>query len=203
MEPLLTLQDVACRRGRLPVLSGVSLTVSRGEAVILRGPNGAGKTTLLRTVAGLQPVAKGTLNVDADAVGYSGHADGVKSTLTVSENLTFWAQLFGQKDIEPALEAYDLTPLRDRMAGALSAGQRRRLGLARLLVTGRTLWVMDEPTVSLDVASVGLFVAAVESHLARGGALLAATHLDFGFEARTIDVAAFKATKIEVDEAFL
>ena len=147
--PLVTLEGLACSRGGLIMIAGVNLSVAPGEAVVLRGPNGSGKTTLLRTIAGLQPAAAGTMSVDPDDIAYAAHSDGIKSTLSVGENLTFWAGLFGQSGIDSALSAFELTSLKARPAGALSAGQKRRLGLARMCVTGRALWLMDEPTVSL------------------------------------------------------
>lgn len=202
---LLDVHDLGCARGGLPVLTGVSLTLKAGGALILRGPNGSGKTTLLRTVAGLQPPIEGRIEAEPDSIAYAAHADGIKSTLTVAENLAFWAGLFGTADIGPALAAFDLATLRDRMAGRLSAGQKRRLGLARLAVTGRPVWALDEPTVSLDAASVALFAAAVRAHLDSGGAALIATHIDLGLDAETLDLSAFRATRAArtaFDEAF-
>jgi heme exporter protein A len=128
--------------------------------------------------------------------------------LSVRENLIFWAEVFGQSDILPALAAFELEGLSDRLAGTLSAGQKRRLGLARLLVTSRPIWVLDEPTVSLDMASVEMFGAAVRDHLGNGGMALIATHIDLGLaDAKTLDVTPFIA-RAEVpmgssDEAFL
>ncbi len=170
------------------MISGLSVALSPGEALILRGANGSGKTTLLRTVAGLQPPLDGQVRVNDEAVAYAAHADGVKSTLTVTENLSFWAALHGVSDLRPAMEAFDLTTLSDRPAGALSAGQKRRLGLARLLVTDRPVWALDEPTVSLDVRSVGLFAAAVKQHLERGGVALMATHIDLGLDVSVLNL---------------
>lgn len=202
--PLLSLADVAVRRGGVTLLAGVSFSLAPGEALVLRGPNGSGKTTLLRTVAGLQPAAGGRVEADPEAVAYAAHADGLKGTLTVAENLDFWAGLFGTAGIDRALEAFDLAALRHRRAQALSAGQKRRLGLARLLVTGRPLWVLDEPTVSLDARAVGLFADAMREHLGTGGAALIATHIDLGLEARVLDITEFKPAQSEtVDEAFL
>lgn len=187
------------------MLAGVSLTLAPGQALILRGPNGSGKTTLLRTIAGLQPAVAGRIEAEPDTIAYAAHSDGLKGTLTVAENLEFWAALFGTRGIEDALAAFDLSTLRDRMAGRLSAGQKRRLGLARLLVTGRPVWALDEPTVSLDRASVALFAEAVRAHLAEGGAALIATHIDLGLDADTLDLSAFRATRAlagDFDEAF-
>lgn len=203
--PLLSIEDLACGRGGLAILSGVALQVASGEAVVLRGPNGSGKTTLLRTVSGLQPPYAGRVSVKPDSVAYAGHLDGLKGTLSVSENLSFWAELYGGGDVTAALDAFELVPLKHRRAQALSAGQKRRLGLARLLVTNRPLWVLDEPTVSLDAASVRLFANAIKSHLTLGGAALMATHIDLGIDARDIDITAFRAEvqPQAFDEAFL
>lgn len=202
----LTISDLTIARGGVPVLEGVGFAVSAGQAVILRGPNGIGKTTLLRTVAGLQPPVTGTVNGAEDRIAYAGHSDGIKPTLTVTENLRFWASVFGTDSIQPALDAFDLNALTNRHAGNLSAGQKRRLGLSRLLVTGRPVWVLDEPTVSLDVASVEMFADAVRAHLGQGGSALIATHIDLGLEGTVLDVGPFKASPRAVhdfDEDFL
>ena len=202
----LHVRDLAVSRGGLTILEGVSFDLSGGEALVLRGPNGIGKTTLLRSVAGLQPVAEGNVSGAEDQIAYAGHSDGLKAMLSVTENLRFWASVFGLSNIEPALTAFDLADLRTRMAGTLSAGQKRRLGLARLMVTGRPIWVLDEPTVSLDTASVALFAEAVRQHLHAGGSALMATHIDLGLdEARILDLTPFKAgpQARHMDEAFL
>lgn len=203
----LTIRDLCVARGGLPVLQGLSFTLAPGQALILRGPNGSGKTTLLRTLAGLQPPLAGQIDGAEEQIAYAAHSDGLKAMLSVRENLTFWADVFGQIDIAPALDAFALTPLIDRLAGTLSAGQKRRLGLARLLVTGRPIWMLDEPTVSLDVDAVAQFATAVRAHLRVGGAALIATHIDLGLEAEVLDVTPFRATPDTragaSDEAFL
>lgn len=203
----LTLVNVAVARGGVPVLGGVAFTLRAGEAMILRGPNGAGKTTLLRTIAGLQPPLSGTIDGAADRIAYGGHADGLKGMLSVAENLSFWARVYGHSDIEPALATYALGPLRSRLAGTLSAGQKRRAGLARLMVTGRPIWILDEPTVSLDSHAVALFADAVRAHLGMGGMALMATHIDLGIDAHLCDISGWAAAPQELlgasDEAFL
>lgn len=196
----LNVSDLSIARGGLPVLEGISFELKPGQALILRGPNGIGKTTLLRSIAGLQPPLGGAVSGGEDQIAYAAHSDGLKSALTVTENLQFWASVFGTHNVEPALQAYNLTTLRDRPAGALSAGQKRRLGLSRMMVTGRPIWVMDEPTVSLDQASVVLFAQVVRTHLEAGGSALIATHIDLGLDARVLDVGPYKAAPLDIDD---
>ena len=205
---MLNVTDLAIARGGKPVLAGVSIELAAGQALILRGPNGVGKTTLLRTIAGLQPALSGEVTGAEEQIAYAAHSDGLKAMLSVRENLTFWAEVFGKSDIEPALKAFDLNDLAERLAGTLSAGQKRRLGLARLLVTARPIWVLDEPTVSLDTASVDMFGRAVRTHLQNGGIALIATHIDLGLtDAKVLDVTPFIARSDvpmgSSDEAFL
>lgn len=201
----LTVSNLAIARGGIPVLEGISFALGAGEALILRGPNGVGKTTLLRTIAGLQPPVEGTIDGAEDRVAYAAHSDGIKPTLSVTENLTFWASVFGARGIDAALAAFDLEALADRPGGSLSAGQKRRLGLARMIVTGRPVWIFDEPTVSLDTRAVTMFADAVRSHLASGGSAIIATHIDLGLDGRVLDVTPFKARPRDIfsDEAFL
>jgi heme exporter protein A len=203
---VIAVRSLAVARGGVTVLQGLGFAVAPGQALILRGPNGSGKTTLLRTLAGLQPPVAGEIDLAPDAVAYAAHADGLKSTLTVAENLAFWAAIYGGPAPDQATEALNLTTLVRRRAGELSAGQKRRLGLARLLVTGRPLWLLDEPTVSLDVASVALFAGVVRGHLAAGGAAIIATHVDLGLpEAQVLDLDPYRVrimARDGFDEAF-
>jgi heme exporter protein A len=199
----LRVTDLACARGPAQILAGVNFAVAQGEALILRGPNGAGKTTLLRTLAGLTPPLAGRIDADPDAIAYAAHADGLKAALSVAENLAFWAAVFGTTRTEAAIEAFNLGPLLDRRAGEMSAGQKRRLSLARLLVTGRPIWCLDEPTVSLDVEAVARFAKAVKTHLAGGGSAIIATHIDLGLpDAATLDITPFVAKQIRTDDPF-
>jgi len=199
----LRVADLACARGAVQILAGVSFELRPGQVLVVRGPNGAGKTTLLRTIAGLTPPLAGTIAGGGETIAYAGHADGLKAQMTVAENLRFWAGVFGADDIAPAIAAFDLAPLEDRRAGELSAGQKRRLSLARLLVTGRPLWCLDEPTASLDAESAARFATAVEGHVGRGGMAVIATHLDLGLpEARVLDIAPFAARRLRTDDPF-
>ncbi|WP_374641331.1 heme ABC exporter ATP-binding protein CcmA [Tabrizicola sp.] len=203
---ILETTDLSVARGGVTVLAGLGFAVGAGQALVLRGPNGSGKTTLLRTLAGLQPPVAGRVMLAPEAVAYAAHADGLKSTLTVAENLAFWASIYGGPAPQRAIAALDLAGLIRRRAGELSAGQKRRLGLARLLVTGRPLWLLDEPTVSLDVASVALFAGVVREHLGQGGAAVIATHVDLGLpEARILDLDPYRTRILArdgFDEAF-
>lgn len=177
----------------VPVIDDLSLTVERGEAVGIVGPNGAGKTTLLRAVAGFVKPAAGGIRLEGGAEGleiaehchFVGHRDGIKSAQTVAENARFWATYLGgvpDPDVHLALETVGLGELEGVPSMWLSAGQRRRLGLARLLMAQRPLWLLDEPSVSLDASGVAMLAALIGRHRAAGGIVLAATHVALGLE---------------------
>ncbi len=187
----LAIEHLVVDRGARRIVDGLSFAVVAGDALVLVGPNGAGKTTVIRTVAGLIGAAGGTIALeggDADKelpaqAHYIGHLNALKPSLTVEENLRFWADYLGAgaaASIDEALAAFDLEPLASIPAGYLSAGQKRRACLARLIATPRPLWLLDEPTVSLDAASVRLLAECVAQHLAGGGLVLAATHIPLG-----------------------
>ena len=207
-HPFLQAEDVSVARGGRVLLKHVTFTLDPGAALILKAPNGFGKTTLLRTLAGLQPVLSGRVQLDPDTAVYAGHTDGLKPTLSVVENLRFWADIFGTETIADSLRLFELEALQTRLAGSLSAGQKRRLGLSRLWLAKRRVWLLDEPTVSLDQQAVGQFAAMVGAHLQAGGAAVIATHIDLGLDARAqiLDLAQFKvkgAALERTDEAFL
>ncbi len=194
MSALLSVQGLTVARGGLRALEGVGFSLASGQALILRGPNGIGKTTLLRCLAGLQPAIEGQVTSHPDEIAYAGHLDGLKPALTVAENLRFWSKVFRGGTIDAALDQMNLRALAERPAHMLSAGQKRRLGLARLMVTGRSVWLLDEPTVSLDAASVGLFADMLRQHLGQGGGAVMATHIDLGLpEAEVLDLTPFRA----------
>ena len=181
----LTATGLAAVRGGRQVFADVSFTVGSGELLAVIGPNGAGKSTLLRLICGLLPAAAGTMAFDpADEAGiggqshYLGHLDALKPGLTVRQNLDFWRHLWGGGDIEAALDAVGLEPLGDLPASVLSAGQRRRVALARLLVARRPLWLLDEPTTALDTTAEDGLGRLIADHLAGGGLAIAATHRD-------------------------
>lgn len=176
--PLISANAVALSRGGIAILRDISLSLSAGDVTLLRGANGIGKTSLLRAMAGLLRLDEGEINAAPDQCAFFTGAGGVKAGLSVDENLHFWAALYGTDGnaIADAKTAFGLEPLADRRAGALSTGYARRLGLARLTLTGRSIWLIDEPTASLDDAGVALFLSALAHHRERGGAALIATH---------------------------
>lgn len=185
--PLLQARELACWRAERLVFAGLSFEVSPGEALLLTGANGAGKSSLLRLLAGLIPAAEGSLTwdgtdclADLPAHGarlrYLGHQDALKPALTARENLAFFARLWGG-GVDSALAALDLTGLADLPARVLSSGQKRRLALARLALAPSRLWLLDEPSVGLDAASVERLAPLFAAHRASGGMVLAATHL--------------------------
>ena len=184
----LSANEIAIERGGRRVLSGVSFEARAGEALLLVGPNGSGKSSLLRAVAGFLPLAAGTFRFEGGsaeaAIGeqahYLGHADALKSALTAGENLAFWADALGGDSRRAAwvaaLDRLGLAHVADFPTRALSAGQKRRVALARLLIAPRPIWLLDEPTTALDAAAQGQFAIVMRAHLAGGGLILAATH---------------------------
>jgi heme exporter protein A len=187
----LSAANLACERGGRLVFRSLSFTVAGGEALLVTGRNGAGKSSLLRMIAGLVRIAAGSLTLEGgepeaeigEQAHYLGHLDALKPSLTVAENLRFWTQFLGGRvEIGPAMDAVDLAPLADLPAAYLSAGQRRRLSIARLAAVKRPLWLLDEPTSALDAASQKRLSDLMRSHLAGGGIIVAATHGAIGLE---------------------
>jgi heme exporter protein A len=184
-------ENLACERGGRLVFSGVNFNLNAGELMDLRGPNGAGKSSLLRLLAGLNIPATGSAileNANADETlaeqsHYIGHAEANKPALTVLQNLTFWAQFLSGELNAAALSVFNLEALADDQALLLSAGQKRRLALTRLVIAKRKLWLLDEPSVGLDTASLTKLQALIKSHLNEGGMVIAATHVDLGVKA--------------------
>ncbi len=181
---------LACMRSERLVFLGLDFAVAAGGALVLTGPNGSGKSSLLRLMAGLIEPYKGRLSWNGDdmaddpglrrrIVSCLGHQDAVKPVLTVSENVRFWAGLDGHEErVAAALDAMGLARLADSPSRFLSAGQRRRVALARVIASGRALWLLDEPTVGLDTRSVAALEAAIAAHRKAGGVVVAATHAD-------------------------
>jgi len=184
-------ENLACRRGGRDVFTGLNFALPGGEALLVTGRNGAGKSSLLRMVAGLVRIAAGRLALtggEADTpIGeqahYLGHQDAVKGSLTVAENLNFWTEfLGGAQPVMAALEAVGLAPLAVLPAAYLSAGQRRRLSIARLFAVKRPLWLLDEPTSTLDAAAQTRLADMMRVHLAGGGMIVAAAHGAIGLD---------------------
>src|ERR1700736_8657 len=185
--------DLACHRGARDVFAGLSFAVASGEILTVTGRNGAGKSSLLRTIVGLVRLAQGKLNLEggdpeltiAEQAHYLGHQDALKPSLTVAENLRFWVGFLGTQatDIRPALTAVGLDELADLPAAYLSAGQRRRLSIARLIAVKRPIWLLDEPTSTLDSSAQADLAGFMGQHLAGGGLIVAAAHGPIGLVA--------------------
>ncbi|EDP66685.1 ABC-type transport system involved in cytochrome c biogenesis, ATPase component [alpha proteobacterium BAL199] len=201
----LDVMDLAARRGGRPVFHGLSFTLAPGGALRLAGRNGGGKTTLLRILAGLGRADRGVVLWNGDPIGddreahaarlgWLGHADALKPALSARENLEAALRIADRPlaGLNNALDALGLSNLADLPAGWLSSGQRRRVALARVLAGAAPLWLLDEPTVGLDIASVAALERAIASHRAGGGMVVAATHtaLDLGPDTVSLDPAA-------------
>lgn len=186
----LNAKGLTCERGGRIVFRDVSLSLKPGQLMQLTGPNGSGKSSLLRLIAGLNEAQAGTIELaggSADlTIGqqahYVAHQEPVKSALSVEENLAFWRDFMGGGDVDEALDAFDLSRLASYPAGLLSAGQKRRLALARIVLVPRVLWLLDEPTVGLDTASLERFVKVMAAQLGQGGMIISATHVPLGRE---------------------
>ena len=183
--------ELVCIRGGREVFRRVSFKLSAGQAMIVSGRNGAGKSSLLRVIAGLVRIASGHLTLSgadpetpiAEQAHYLGHQDALKPVLTVRENLSFWTEFLGAGHaVEPALEAVDLVRLADLPAAYLSSGQRRRLSIARLVAVPRPIWLLDEPTSSLDAPSQKRLGKLMHEHLGGGGIVIAAAHGSIGLD---------------------
>lgn len=206
---------LACRRGDRLVFRHLDFALPAGGALVLRGPNGSGKSSLLRLMAGLLPPAAGTLAWDGapiaqdrelhrERVQYVGHLDAVKPALTVRENLRFWAGMREALDDQAtadALARFGIAHLAEAPARFLSAGQKRRLALARLIATGSDLWLLDEPTVALDVATIAVLEDVIAGFRAQGGRVAVSTHSPIDLPAaRLLDMAGYAAPRLMAEE---
>ena len=198
-------RGLACRRGERLVFAGLYFLVPPGGALVLTGPNGSGKSSLLRLMAGLTPPEAGMLAWDRmpvredptahrERLHFIGHHDAVKPALTVAETLAFWAGMRGGSAVAPALERFGLAALAAWPCRLLSAGQRRRLALARLVASPAALWLLDEPLTSLDSDAVADLAAAIAAHRAQGGLVVFSTHAALQLEgAETLSLTDFAA----------
>jgi heme exporter protein A len=186
----ITAENLSCERGGRTVFSNQNFSLGSGEFLQLAGPNGSGKSSLLRLLANLGEPSLGKITLEGGSpeltlgqqAHYIAHSDASKSALTVTENLIFWRDFLGGGDLQHALESVSLSALADYPAALLSAGQKRRLALARLALVPRVIWLLDEPSVGLDEASQKLLVALMSKHLETGGLIVAATHVPLGLK---------------------
>lgn len=189
----LVAENLGGERGGETVFSGIEFVLDDGQALVVTGPNGAGKSTLLRVIAGLLPAAEGGVRIEgggedfpsvASACHYLGHQNAMKTALSVTENLRFWRDFSGTDflGVEEALETVGLGGIGHLPFGYLSTGQRRRAAIAKLLVSRRPLWLLDEPTAGLDKASEERFGGVMARHCGDGGMIVAATHLPLGID---------------------
>jgi heme exporter protein A len=194
----LSARSVTCVRGGRDIFADLSFDVAAGAALAITGANGAGKSSLLRIAAGLLPAASGAILIEggdsettlAEQAHYLGHRDAIKPALTVTENLAFWRDFLGgeEGDVRASLDAVGLGHVASLPAFVLSAGQRRRLSIARLIAVKRHVWLLDEPTSALDSAGQATVAAVMENHLASGGIILAATHGPLGIFAQELRI---------------
>ena len=195
----LTAEKLACARGERRIFSDLDFQVRGGEALVVEGANGVGKTSLLRLIAGFLTPVSGSVTLDLDNgairddeergrhVGWLGHQDGIKPQMAVGEQLEFYARLYGANAAAaPVLERVGLSRQQGFPCRYLSAGQKKRLGLARLILSGRPLWLLDEPFAALDSAGRALAADLMRMHCAQGGIVVAATHDPLGLDARLL-----------------
>lgn len=193
---------LAGERGGETIFANLSFAIDAGEALVVTGPNGSGKSTLLRIICGLLAPEAGKVELREDgtvlpvraACHYLGHQNAMKPALSVRENLLFWQKFNGaaQAQIDEALEAVDLPGVEHLPFGYLSTGQKRRVSIAKLLVSHRPLWIVDEPTAGLDKASETRFAEIMRTHMREGGMIVAATHIPLGLESvSSLDMAAY------------
>lgn len=183
-------ENLSAIRGEQTIFSSVNFKLEAGDLLLVTGTNGSGKSTLLRVVAGLLPNFSGKIEMSPadkpiqEQCHYLGHQNALKPSMSVGENLEFWQKYCGSPDDEvgEALEKVGLAGVQDIPAGYLSAGQKRRIAIARLLVTRRSLWLVDEPTAALDAKSEKMFAKILQAHLDKGGIAIAATHQPLGMK---------------------
>lgn len=203
----LVAENLAGERGGETIFCDLSFSLESGQALVVTGPNGSGKSTLLRIICGLLPAEAGSITLSDQgeslpvraACHYLGHQNAMKPALSVRENLGFWQKFHGDDtcDIAEALEAVDLPGVEYLPFGYLSTGQKRRVSIAKLLISHRPLWIVDEPTAGLDKASEARFAQLMHAHMREGGMVIAATHIPLGLDGvKTLDMSAYALERV-------
>jgi len=199
----ITASQLSIIRSGRTLLERVDFCLSPGDALFVKGPNGSGKTSLLRAIAGLGCL-EGDLEIDPDNTIYAGHLDAVKPALTGLENLHFWTEVYGLSKLPETLAPLNLEPLFDLEVKTLSAGQRKRLGLARVLISGTQNWLLDEPITALDQATIKIVENLVATHRKNGGCVILSSHQPITLpKAKNLDLLKFKPKEVHLNDPFL
>ena len=196
--------DLAVSRAGVPLLDAVSFRLTKGEALLVKGPNGSGKTTLLRALIGLLPHESGHISIDRDDTVIATHLDGIKSSLTARQNLEFWSKIYCRSLDDEFLAALNLGPLLSKYGNELSAGQKRRLGLARVAISDAKNWLLDEPTNSLDQKAIKALETLIQNHRKNGGIVIVSSHQKLALpKAKTLDLSKHKPAHKNQNDPFL